>query len=565
MRTYFLDISYAQKMAGALPRGASYSQRLKEFTYEGDALPAEMLPYHSKDYSLLRWKEDQYNRKVYPVTPHGHRFTPRPHQKEAGMKIAQAATQGFRGFIEGDGTGIGKTLSSLVGVYVAMKAKKQRSAKLLVVAPLAAIEGWSNTLKAFPIPNVRVCIVNYEQLQKLLSAPASAKTVKKAKTKKDHLMRSGTPTVKWDYIIADESHKLKNWELAARPKAFGRIAQYQETTGYPFVIWASATIGQNVLELQYLAPILKQVTKDRPNMSWFAWLEKHNFAVRQSKTSGNILHDVPSKKASQVELAEYERRKKADLNRLNSMLFSPQSPSIRRTPTDIAGWPQINRLAQGESLSPMEFVEYQKEWISFQVDYRMQKKSKNPQGALARQIRFRQKSSIIRAPHSIDFIDDLAENGYQVAVYVEFLETADKIRAGLEKKGHKVAEFTGRNVNSRESERITFQRGAKNVIIFNTTEAVSFHAGETLPDGSKASMTPRATVMHDLPYSGIKATQVEGRCHRDGKYATVYYMYAVNTTENKIAHRMIDRIQSIVNIMDDESLVAELDGLLVQE
>lgn len=560
MRTYFLDIPF--EMRGVRLQGATYSSRLKTYVYEGDELPADLKPFQARDYSLLRWKEDQYNRKILPVTPFEHRFTPRPHQKEAAIAIAKAAKKGYRGFIEGDGTGIGKTLSSLYGVYGAAKARGQRSIKILIVCPKAAIDQWSNTLKAFPIPGARICIVNYDQSAKLLKPPASAKTVKKASTKKAHQMQKGEATVLWDYIIADESHKLKNWETAARAKAFGRIARYHDATNFPFVIWASATIGQNPLELQYLFPVLKQLTGDKNSTTWYQWLVKHHFNVKKAEKSGNIRIIAPSKNATIEDIAENQRRNKADLNRLNSILFADSSPSIRRTPVDIAGWPEINRIAQGSSLTPMQFISYQKEWLLFRSERSLLLRGKNPSGALERELRFRQKSSFLRVDQTVDHVEDLLENGHKVAIYVEFMETVDAIKEKLEKSKYRVAECTGRNEGTRENERIQFQKGNRDVVIFSIDESISFHSGEILPDGTKASTLPRVTVMHDLTYSGIKATQVEGRCHRDGEFAPVYYMYAMNTRENKIAHRMVGRIQNIVNIMDDESFAAQLSDLL---
>lgn len=561
MRTHFLDIPF--EMRGSVPKGATYSKTLKVWTYEGDTLPESLAPYRSPDYSLLRWREDQYNRKILPVKSHEHRFTPRPHQKEAALAIAKEAVRGHRGFIEGDGTGIGKTLASIYGIYGSMKARKQRTSKVLVLCPKAAIGQWTNTFKAFPVPGARICIVNYDQAAKLLKAPASAKTVKRAKTKKAHTMTRGTPTVDWDYIVADESQKLKNWETAARAKAFGQIAKYQEATGFPFVIWASATIGQNPLELQYLFPLLKQITKDRHSMTWFDWLTKHGFAVRKTKT-GSVVQITPDKKTPTPIAARMEADLQADLNRMNKMLFSSTSPSIRRTPVDIAGWPEINRIAMGSDLSAAEYIEYQKEWLLFRADRSMLLRGKNPKSALTRQLRFRQKSSWIRHTHTLDHVHDLLENGYQVAVYCEFMETVDAMKQSLEKKGVKVAEYTGRNEADRESERVAFQKGHRKVMLFSVDMAVSFHAEETLPDGSKASSAPRATIMHDLPYSGIKATQVEGRCHRDGKFAPVYFMYAANTTEKRVAEKMVSRIQGIVSIMDDEKFASELDSLLAE-
>lgn len=560
MRVYFLDIpSFGYGEDYIRPKGATYNKRLKAMTYTGDILPDELKPYHSKDFSLLRWREDQYNRKIYPIKPFAHKFTPKPHQKEAAIKITKAKKQGYRGFVEGDGTGIGKTLASIYGIYGASKTIGQKSIKVLIVCPKSAIPQWSNTFKSFPLPHARICIVNYEQCMKLLKAPASASNVKRKATQKKHTYTKGSPTVEWDYIVADESHKLKN-EGTERAQAFSRIAKYQESSkNSPFVIWASATVGQNILELQYLFPLLKQITRDTEKMTWVQWLEKYDFNIRVAKKTGNVrIDDVLAKQDPN----EFDRRNRIDAKKINKILFSPNSPSIRRTPSDIEGWPEIQRIAQSIELDTKEHFEYMKQWLQFRADRKLIRKGKNPSASLVRELRFRQKSSILRIPHTVEFVADLVENNHQVAIYCQFMESVDGIMAGLARKGIKATECTGRNEDEREKNRIEFQKGHAKVVIFSVKEAISFHADEILSDGTSATSNPRVSVMHDLNYSGIASQQIEGRCHRSGTFAPVYYLYAKNTNESKVAHRMVERIQNISLIMDDEKFADELADLL---
>lgn len=561
MRTYFLDIPYEQR--GIRLTGVSWDTALRKNLYKGDSLPEELEPYHSRDFSWLRWQEDTYNKAILPVTPVPYTMTPRPHQKEAAIAIAKAAKAGWRGFVEGDGTGIGKTISSAFGIYGAMRTSGVKKANVLVVCPKGAIDHWANTFKALKIPNIRLCIINYEQSKNLLNVPKSATTAKKQKTVNRHTATKGTPIIKWDYIISDESQKLKNWETAQQAKAFGNIARYSAATDWPFVIWASATIGQTPLELRYLAPILYQVTKTPHSTPWKTWLLKHGFHIIEAKKSGNLSWVAPNSKSTPAEIAQIASERKADLAKLNKMLFSSVSPSIRRTPVDIAGWPEIQRIAKGFSLTPMEYLEYQREWLRFRAEYRLAVRGKNPAGALAQQLRFRQKSSLIRTPHTVEEIVDLLDNNLQVAVFCEFMESIDKMKEALEKKNIPCAVYTGANSGTRESERIKFQKGKAKVIFFSVDSAISLHAGEQLPDGSFASKAGRATILHDVTYSGIKCSQVEGRTHRDGQFAPVYYLYALNTAEEKIANTMIGRVRNILSIMDDESLAQKLDELLL--
>lgn len=560
MRTYFLDVPFVP--GGFRIPGTTYDSKLKKTIFTGESLPAELEPYQSRDFSWLRWQEDNHNKAILPPKPLPYTMTPRPHQKEAAIAIAKAAKSGYRGFIEGDGTGLGKTISSAFGIYGAMKTCSVKKANVLVICPKGVIEQWGNTFKALKIPNIRLCVVNYEQSKNLLKAPASVNNAKKQKTVNRQTATKGTPVVKWDYIISDESQKLKNWEKAQQAKAFGNIARYSVATGWPFVIWASATIGQTPLELQYLSPLLYQLTNTPHNTPWKAWLYKHGFHITEAKKSGNLSWIAPTSKSTPEEKAQIQQDRREDLGKLNKILFSASSPSIRRTPIDIAGWPEIQRIAKGISLTPLEYIEYQREWLLFRAEYRLARRGKNPQGALAQQLRFRQKSSLIRTPHTVDEIVDLLDNNLQVAVYCEFMETIDKMKDAMERKGVSCAEYTGRNEAIRESERVRFQKGQAKVIFFSVDYAISLHAEEQLPDGTFATKTGRATLIHDVTYSGIKCSQIEGRAHRDGQFSPVYYLYALNTAEEKIAQTMIDRVRSILTIMDDEALASKLDDIL---
>lgn len=555
MRTFFLDLPFMQN-AGPL---ASYDSRLRKHVYTGETLPEELKPYQSQDFSFLRWQEDNHNKKIYPVSPVPYSMTPRPHQKEAAKRIAGFAKNGSRGFVEGDSMGVGKTISSAFGVYGAMRVKGETKANVLVVCPKSVMEQWSNTFKALKIPNIRLCIINYEQTKKLLAPPKSAKTAKRQKTINKHTAQSGTPLIKWDYIIADESQKLKN--DTQQTAAFENIAEYSARTNWPYVIWASATIGQDPLELRYLKPILYQMTNTSPSAPWANWLLAKGFNVKVSK-KGAVSWESVNPNMTPAEKAMVQKRRREDLLRLNNLLFSAKSPSIRRVAKDIAGWPEISRYALGSSLTPQEYVQYRMEWMNFRSGYKLQIRGKNPKGALAQQLRFRQKSSMIRTTSTVDHIESFLENGQQVAVSVEFMESIDKMKTILEKKGYVCVEYTGRNEAVRERERIKFQKGQAHVIFISVVQGVSLHAGELLPDGTHATKTPRVMLCHDIRYSSLSMLQIEGRTHRDGQMANVYYLFAHQTVEEKIAHVMIERMKGVLTIMDDETVAAELDEIL---
>jgi len=191
-------------------------------------------------------------------------------------------------------------------------------------------------------------------------------------------------------------------------------------------------------------------------------------------------------------------------------------------------------------------------------------RGRDPKGALAARTRFRQKASLIRADDTIEQTLDLIDNGHQVAISCEWLETIDEIRAGLEKHGVKVAEFTGRTTTFREQERLAFQRGQRTVMLFNVCEGISLHAREDLKDGTFATAAPRTTIVHDPRYSGLDSLQIEGRCHRDGQYAAVRYSYAADTVEYDIVRTVLGRVTSTKEMQGDEvGLLRQLESILL--
>ena len=74
---------------------------------------------------------------------------------------------------------------------------------------------------------------------------------------------------------------------------------------------------------------------------------------------------------------------------------------------------------------------------------------------------------------------------------------------------------------------------------------------------------PRSEVIHDLRWSAIQMAQIEGRCHRDGRFAQVYWTYADDTVEEKIARVVAGRIQSMKEMIgDDTETLREIENLL---
>ncbi len=525
--------------------------------------------YKAPEFSLEKWIEDELNGTIQ-IPKYPQAMTPRPHQLEAIKKIRNAAKAGYRGFLNADSTGLGKSLASLLGAYGVAQLKgftPQNPAKLLIICPKAVIPHWRNTIRASGVDNMRIVVVNYDQAKKLLDIPPTAEEAKRQRTKNQRTALHGNPTIKWDIIISDESHKLKN-AGTQRINSFNRIARYVEKADKaPFVIWASATIGQNPIELGYLAPLISQLSGEQgiTVKEFGAWLISHGYHVKTGTADSYAWLKIRSD-MSDEQKAEIENLQTEDITRLAQLLFSPQAPSIRRNPEDLVGWPTQTHIPMPIELNAGEEAEYAKLWTEFRQAMKLQPRGKNPASGLAATLRFRQKAYLLTASYTADYAEELLENGFQVAISVQFMETIDLLKAKLEKAGYTIAEFSGRNETNREQERLKFQRGEADVIIFTTEEGVSFHANEQLPDGSHATNNKRATIVHDMRYSGIALTQILGRATRDGELSNAYYMYSSGTIEEKILETMLRRVRNVKALSgDDESTTQDiydiLDGL----
>ena len=457
------------------------------------------------------------------------------------------------------------TLASYVG---ALRVLKQRQGKkLLVMCPKGVVAHWRRSIAAMGDYGNRIVVINYDQAKKLVTVPDSALDAKKTRTRNKRIADQGQPVVDWDVIIFDESHLMKN-SLAQRTKIASRIARYSAAaTKAPFVVWMSATAGQNPPELAYLVPLFAQLTgaKHSELRDFGKWLESQGYAVTFNERFSKWEWGVVPDEASPREIAAIEAAKQADLKRIHRLLFAAKdAPSIRRSPTDVAGWPAVQRFLYPVYLDASQQRDYEKAWELFRHEMGLAAKGTDPRrNSFAARLRFRQKASLIRVPGTADKVLELLENGHQVAVSVEFLESLDMIRELVSKAGYECAEFSGRNSKDRESERFRFQTGAAQVMLFTVKEGVSLHQGEDFGDGRKATNVPRTMLVHDPRYSGLDALQIEGRTHRDGKNSNIYYMYAADTVEEQVVGRLLERLKSTKSMQgDDVSGVTALESLL---
>lgn len=532
---WVLDIPFEWR-GWASTQGVTWDASLKAATWSGASLPSPLLPFAARPFSW-EWRQQILTNPsvAFPVPSLLPAWSARPHQKTASKSLTEAYRLKRVGFLLADEVGLGKTISAW---DFALATRELR--RVLIVTTSAAVPHWRNTLLHTGYADKEVLILNYDRLGKVFDISAKEKTLStRAKGKRKRLATKGEPE-SFDLIIFDEAHKGKNLS-SARSVMMRRLVIRAK-----FVIWASATAGQNPLELAYLAPLLAQVTGHRLSelsSDFEAWCKSQDIGVSRGK------------------FGRWEWRKSTSaLAKIHSWLFEGRAPAgIRRLPQEISGWKAMERQLVPVPLDPQERKDYGTAWEDFRESQMtgtgpaVRKTRKSPENGLVAQLRFRQKGSWIRIGPTLELIADHLDNGLRVAVSVAFHETLEEMARHLRLAGLEPAIIHGKlSASEKEANRLRFQKGETPVVLFTVEEAISLHEGEY-------ENVPRVLLIHDLRWSALQLAQIEGRCHRDGKFAPTQWLFAEGTVEEDIAQVLLDRVIAMKTMHGDD--VSDLEAI----
>ncbi len=468
---------------------------------------------------MMRHGEETRQGAVEVMVPH-------PHQLVARDAILAARAAGKPGFLLGDLTGLGKTLSA----WLALAAMPEQ--EVLVICPKGAIPQWRRTIAHAGLPPKKLTLMNFERTKSLL-APPPASSKRSTRAKNNELAKHGTPKRTWPLVVIDEAHRIRN------PNSQQGLVCRQMAAAAEFTIYMSATAGQAPHELSYLARLLGDAAGlPGAELDGFRALMKR---LKIGRAKGRW-------KNWSWEPNEQDRRLMADL-----LYRGANAIGLRRRPEEIAGWPEVQRELAPVALAAAERRLYDATWREFRRELGLAGGSTRKPAGWAADLRFRQKASLLRTAGTADFCEDLLDNDQQVAISVAFLETGAMLAEKLAGWGWRVGSITGEHSGeANEATRIAFQTGGLDVVIFTVTESISLHRGE-MPGGERE----RSLVVHDLRHSAIQLQQIEGRCHRDGQHATIFYTYAEDTVEEKIAATVMARMAAMEGLAGDETALIE--------
>jgi SNF2 family DNA or RNA helicase len=270
---------------------------------------------------------------------------------------------------------------------------------------------------------------------------------------------------------------------------------------------------------------------------------EEGFAVKPGKVSwswapnpfyGKNSEDPKERARYEIAVKKNKTLQRKDAQRIGRALLDPSAPFIMRGPKDIAGWPEQQVIPLPIEMTPSQQPVYEEAWTRFRNWLRLTPAKSDPKGALVETLRYRQKTSLLKAKQVVDNIEDWVEAGNQVYVSCEFIETLDQYIKYLDQKKITWVEISGRTAAEREEERLKFQRGEASVALCTVVAGISLHQEETLPDGTKASSAPRITVISDVRMNNLDTEQAAGRAHRDGQNSVLYFPYLEGTIDEKV-------------------------------
>ena len=482
--------------------GAVWRADLQAQVWVGAELPPELAPYDPPPYSFERFLEDELNDKPRAL-PLARPMTPRDQQCDGADVVAAHAAAGGRVFLLGDDPGVGKTGTAILAVKAIAEQRDVRTVLVVADRPAAiTIPHWTRSIAGFGDGDLRWCVTTWDRLAKVSK-------------------------LTFDVVVADEAHMVRH-TTTQRWKHWKAVSGAGRVKDAPFVLAATATPAHTPLELPYLAPEFA-VRHGESIREWAdlpTRLAAHGFHVERGRYGWQWTEDAD------------ERR--ADLGRLQGWLADADPPATLHRP---APWGPVSVTGTPVALTPAERAAYESEWSEFRAEMQLARRARQSAKGRAALMRFRQKAGLIRVQATVDWVKAQVEAERQVAVSVEFVETAaDPIREALLDSGIPVAGIYGRDRFDVEAERLRFQRGEAAVCVFTVTASISLHAGELLPDGRGASETPRVGLFHQPRFSGIQARQVTGRTHRDGRTSPWRIAFAEDTVEEQVARVMVERL-----------------------
>jgi superfamily II DNA or RNA helicase len=437
-----------------------------------------------------------------------------PYQLENAKACVQSVRKNGR-FLNTSKVGAGKTFITLV-------ACQQLGLKPFIVCPVPVRPGWIRSIKQLGMESYGV--VNYETLR--LGKYYVTETNKKGIEKEKRVECPYFSVVNNENKGKFESKKIMTWNLPADAIVIFDEAHYCKNRGTLNTqlmisipegvkcIALSATIAEGSLKMVGVGKILgcyKEpwefyrfaqqygARKECVARGVEAWVDRSSpkDLVRLKTDLGDKLHGI-------------------DTNDLRSKGLFPQTKIIADT-FDFGDATKNIAAAYEALFEKMQDLRKTREY------YRLLAEDTHLQCAQKEM----QEVELAKIPTIVQMAQDFEEEGYSVAIFVNYTETLTQLSAALETD---CLIYGGLNAERKEANRLAFEKNTQHFIICNSAAA---GIGIDLHD--KYHERPRISLISPN-YSAQVLQQVLGRIDRAGGTATTQYiLFAAGTIEEEAA------------------------------
>ena len=432
------------------------------------------------------------------------------------MRSWPRARQAGRDFLLGDTTGLGKTLS----VWSAVAAMPER--EVLIVCPKGAMPQWRRTIALSGLGEKAVTLDQLRAHQGADgTAPRRATAARPAPrtTRSPGTARRSGPGPWWSSTRATASgiptpSRASSAGRSRTPPPSRSISAPRPgrpRTSSPISGACSVTPRAQPTEtLAEFRALMQRLGIGRAKGRWTNWSWDAN---------------------------------PRDCTVMADLLFKGERAiGLRRRPGDIAGWPEVQRALSAVALSPAERRLYDATWREFRREWGLARRQ-HPQagrvgGGPALPPEGEPASGLghhcLRRPP-----DGGRPTGGDLGGF-----PGDGRRPGrgaARRRAGGPMRSPARNRARPTRRRGSPSRPASSTPSSSPSPSRSRCTQGEMPGGEK----PRALIVHDLRHSAIQLAQIEGRCHRDGQQATIYYALAEGTVEESIAATVVGRMASM--------------------
>lgn len=430
-------------------------------------------------------------------------------QIDAAGKLVSAIKH-WGAAIDGSDTGTGKT-------YTACSVARELDYNIVVVCPKAVIKSWNRVIrKHFKMGHKILGIVNYEKLKTGKKASEIASYVL-SRTSKRNVFTWKLP--KKTLIVWDESQKLKNWKTKNAKMCVQAIKE-----GYP-MLFCSATNATNPLEMRVVGQALKMFKGG--NKDYYQWARAHGV---YDGTWGLEFNNDPGV-----------------LKKLNKDIFDKRGIRLRRD--TIPNFPASEIIPEVYNMDDEDAKRINQIHEEMEAELKKLEKIKKGDGEsqLTIQLRARQQIELIKVPLFVEMVEDAIEQGFSIAVFINFTETLNALATRLNTK----CIFDGKTADKVRDQNVDdFQDDKERIILVNVQ---SGGAGLNLHD--LHGKFPRMSLISPT-YSPVFMRQALGRIWRDdAKTKSIQKIVCVaNTVEESVCRNVQLKLDNL-DMLNDGDLV----------